>query len=126
MTGVDGGALLQAFETTYARLFGRVIPKLEVEAVTWTLSLSQPYTLPSVASPVIDRQPATPIGTRTMVEAAGGTVSASVYARPSLRPGDTLSGPAAIVEDGTTTIVPTGFTAQIASGGEIVIHGATP
>ena len=31
---------------TYARLFGRIIPRLEIEAVTWTLALSQPYALP--------------------------------------------------------------------------------
>ena len=35
-------ALRAAFETTYARLFGRIIPGLEIEVVTWTLALSQP------------------------------------------------------------------------------------
>ena len=62
--------------------------------------------------------------TRRMVEAINGEIiEAPVYTRASLAPGAGLSGPAAIVEDGTTTIVPTGFTAHIAHGGEIIIEG---
>jgi hypothetical protein len=37
--------------------------------------------------------------------------------------GAKVKGPAALVEAGTTTIVPTGFTAIVAVGGEIVIEG---
>ncbi len=41
---LDGAALKadmlrQAFEATYMQLFGRIIPNLEIEAVTWTLAL---------------------------------------------------------------------------------------
>jgi N-methylhydantoinase A len=62
--------------------------------------------------------------TRQMVEPATGVViDAPVYARALLGPGAEVTGPAAIVEDGTTTIVPTGFTARIAFGGEIIIEG---
>ncbi len=38
-----------AFDATYARLFGRIIPRLEIEALTWTLALSQPHDLPARA-----------------------------------------------------------------------------
>ena len=59
-----------------------------------------------------------------MVEAINGEIiDAPVYARASLLPGTAFSGPAAITEDGTTTIVPTGFAARIAHGGEIIIEG---
>ncbi|HEY0421988.1 MAG TPA: hydantoinase/oxoprolinase family protein, partial [Rhodopila sp.] len=109
--------------TTYARLFGRIIPGLEIEAVTWTLALSQPYELPAAVLPVATRTPAKPSSIRRMVEAAGGQiVDAPVYTRSALRPGARLSGPAAIVEDGTTSVVPVGFRAHIAAGGEIVIE----
>ena len=119
----DPSALRAAFEATYAQLFGRIIPGLEIEAVTWTLALSQPYAQPS-ANPLVARiRPAIAHDARDMTEPATGTiVSAPIYSRASLVPGDALSGPAAIAEDGTTTIVPTGFTARIAHGGEIIIE----
>jgi N-methylhydantoinase A len=63
--------------------------------------------------------------TRPIVEpTTGDTVDAPVYARDTLTPGTTFPGPAAITEPGTTTIVPTGCTAHIAHGGEIIIDGA--
>ena len=34
---LDPAALRAAFDATYARVYGRVIPRLEIEAVTWTL-----------------------------------------------------------------------------------------
>src|SRR6476619_6005715 len=73
-------ALRTAFETTYARLFGRIIPKLEIEAVTWTLALSQSYALPepSPASPRLGAAKAS--GTRRMIEPINGEpIDAPVY-----------------------------------------------
>ncbi|HVY14265.1 MAG TPA: hydantoinase/oxoprolinase family protein [Rhodopila sp.] len=121
---LDPAALRAAFEATYAQLFGRVIPRLEIEAVTWTLALSQPYALPEADPPPPMSEPASPTGLRRLVESASGeTVDAPVYDRRTLGQGATLKGPAAITEAGTTTIVPSGFTARIALGGEIIIEG---
>jgi N-methylhydantoinase A len=123
---LDPVALRDAFEQTYTQLFGRVIPRLEIEALTWTLGLSQPHALPSPNPPVVGAEPAVVKRTRSMIESiTGETIDAPVYARASLAPGTELSGPAAITEDGTTTIIPTGFTAHIAYGGEIIIEGAS-
>ena len=125
--GLDPAAMRAAFDETYTKLFGRVIPRLEVEALTWTLALSQPFTLP-VQQPVPpDAGPAHPSGTRRLVESATGeVVEASVYTRTDLSPGMRLHGPAAIVEDGTTTIVPGDCSAWIGHSGEIVIEGDLP
>ncbi len=121
---LDPTALRAAFETTYAQLFGRIIPGLEIEAVTWTLALSQPYALPSPDPVVVGTEQAVVERTRAMVESVtGASIDAPEYARASLSPGAELSGPAAITEDGTTTIIPSGFTARIAYGGEIIIEG---
>jgi N-methylhydantoinase A len=121
---VDHAALRAAFEATYAQLFGRIIPKLDIEAVTWTLALSEPYALPNADPPPPIAEKADAVGKRRMVEASSGeTVMAPVYHRALLTMGATLRGPAAITEAGTTTIVPTGFTARIAYGGEIIIEG---
>ncbi|MGE0418374.1 MAG: hydantoinase/oxoprolinase family protein [Acetobacteraceae bacterium] len=121
---VDPAGLRAAFDATYGRLFGRVIPRLEVEALTWTLALSQPAAPVAVAANPVDSGLADPTGSRELVDAATGTtVQAAVHARVDLRPGHRVPGPAAIVEEGTTTILPAGFTARIAAGGEIVIEG---
>jgi N-methylhydantoinase A len=121
---LDPAALRIAFETTYAQLFGRIIPGLEIEAVTWTLALSQPYALPSPDPLVAGTERALASSSRRMMEAIDGSfIDAPVYARASLPPGTVFLGPAAIVEDGTTTIVPTGFAVRVAFGGEIIIEG---
>jgi N-methylhydantoinase A len=121
---LDPAALREAFEATYARLFGRIIPGLEIEAVTWTLALSQAYALPSIDPPMAGTRPIAEQEIRRLVESVTGeSIDAPVYARASLAPGAEFSGPAVITEDGTTTIVPTGFTARIAYGGEIIIEG---
>ena len=41
--------LRRRFEATYDTVFGRVIPRLEVEALTWTLSLATDRPLPKPA-----------------------------------------------------------------------------
>ena len=42
--------LRRRFEATYETVFGRIIPKLEVEALTWTLSLATDRPLPKPAA----------------------------------------------------------------------------
>ena len=125
--GLDPAAMRAAFDETYTRLFGRVIPRLEVEALTWTLALSEPSSLPAPQPIPPDTGPARASGTRRLVESAtGDVVEASVYTRDDLSPGMRLRGPAAIVEDGTTTIIPGDCAAWIGHSGEIVIEGDVP
>jgi len=122
--GLEPAALRAAFDATYTRLFGRTIPRLEIEAVTWTLSLSQPSALPDHEADPPECGWAAAEGTcRTIDPATGDTVQASVYSRARLALGARLAGPASIIEDGTTTIVPGGFIARIKRGGEILIEG---
>ncbi len=121
---LDPASLRAAFDATYGRLFGRVIPKLEIEALTWTLSLSQPPAPVARAPDPPDAGRAPPAGHRRIVDGATGTaVEAALYSRDDLSAGMRIPGPAAIVEEGTTTILPAGFTARVGTGGEIVIEG---
>ena len=120
---LDPAALREAFDTTYARLFGRTIPRLEIEALTWTLGLAQPHALPAEVLPPDPLDAGPPSGQRRIIDTATGqTMTAAIHLRAALPVGARLSGPAAIVEDGTTTVVPSGYTAWIAAGGEIVIE----
>jgi len=119
----DGQAIHAAFETKYGAQYGRAVPGLAVEVLTWSLTLSAPS--PAVA----DAAPAPP-GPRE-AEAQGvrainlpgrdGAADARIFAREDLAPGDRLAGPAAISEAQTTTMVPDGFTARINRYGDIVL-----
>ena len=123
----DPATLRAAFDATYAALFGRVIPGLEVEVVTWMLALSQPRARPppSVPPPPVAAPP--PVGTRQVIEPGTGEgVTAAVYARAGLPVGATLIGPAAIVEAGTTTILPSGHTARVGADGELILERHVP
>jgi N-methylhydantoinase A len=120
---LDPAALRAAFDATYTRVYGRVIPRLEVEAVTWTLSLAEPHALPERLAVPPNAGDAVPSGHCRIVEATGGdAVDAALFVRADLAQGVRLRGPAVIVEDGTSTIVPSGYTARIAASDDIVIE----
>ena len=124
---LDPAALRAAFDATYARLFGRVIPGLAVEALTWTLALSQPFDLPVAVSLPEGGAAAEADGTCRIIDPATGRLdTAAVYQRARLRPGERLTGPAVVMEAGTSTIVPSGCSAQVdgARGLVVITDGA--
>jgi N-methylhydantoinase A len=123
----DPATLKAAFDATYTALFGRIIPRLEIEAITWTLALAQQHEPPGRASPPSVAGLATTSLTRPIIESeTGEVVEARVHRRERLILGETIHGPAAIVEDGTTTIIPSGRSARIGADREIIIEGSTP
>ena len=122
-TPEDPALLRGLFDTAYAAMFGRVIPRLEVEAVTWTLSLATDRPLPT-PMPAVPPQPcAAAVAHRPLFDPASGvSAEAAVYDRTTLRPGMGFSGPALVVEDETTTVVPAGFDAAVNALGQIVLE----
>jgi N-methylhydantoinase A len=124
---VAAAALRAAFDATYARVYGRVIPGLEVEAVTWTLALAQPVALPERLPTPADVAPPPPTGSVRLIDPASGEATdAAVYPRATLQVGARLTGPAIIVEAGTSSIVPPGFSARVGAAGELLIEDVTP
>ncbi len=119
----DAATLHAAFETSYAALFGRTIPRLEVEALTWALSLATDRPLPAATAAAMLHPAPPPLGHRRVLDAATGQwEEAALYERTALRPGAQLKGPALVVEDETTTVVPRGFTATINGLRQIVLE----
>jgi N-methylhydantoinase A len=123
---IDGDAardLRRRFEATYETVFGRIIPKLEVEALTWTLSLATDRPLPKAAGEAVAVAAPKASGHREVLDPASGRhEQAAIHERMALAPGMSLDGPALIVEDGTTTVVPQGFSARINALGQIVLE----
>lgn len=119
---VDAAGLRAAFDATYARLYGRVIPGLEVEALTWILSLAEAHALPEVAAMPSDCPAGPPSGRQHVIDPATGLgAEADIYLRAALPPGARFRGPAVVLEDGTSTVVPPGFTAKLAAAGELLL-----
>jgi N-methylhydantoinase A len=122
--GADAARELhRRFEATYEAVFGRAIPKLEVEALTWTLSIATARPLPKPAGAAPAARAPAPSGRRRVLDPVSGRhEEAAVHERSTLGPGMALDGPALIVEDGTTTVVPQGFAARINALSQIVLE----
>lgn len=115
--------LRQRFDVAYRELYGRTIPELDVEILSWTLTLSAPAPLTAVADTWRQDQPAIPIASRQLFDVViGELVDADCYARDSMRPGDYLEGPALVIEEQTTTFVATGFTGSVSDQGHLVLE----
>ncbi|MBW6399099.1 hydantoinase/oxoprolinase family protein [Roseomonas sp. HJA6] len=120
--GAEGVATLRAlFEAEYRRHFGRIIPGMEVECLTWTMTLIAET--PAAPVPELPAAAATAAaGSRALFDTATmRTEPAALHARPGLPPGTRLTGPAIIAEEETTTVLPAGFTAEIDALGQIVL-----
>ena len=123
LTVDDGAGLKAAFDAAYEDLFGRVIPSMQVEILTWALSIS-------TVSPEIDHREevtegpiAQPAGEQKLFDSdLTEFVAAPVYQRENLEPGMTLKGPALIMEAQTTTMVTNQFLAIINTSGHIELR----
>ena len=119
----DTAELRRGFEREYRALFQRVIPDGAVEILSWTLTLSTPNALPKALAGVGRKDGAAAIGTRPVFDATTEAFAeVAVYRRPDLDLGQTVAGPALIVEDETTTFVSARFDAAIDAAGSIVLE----
>ena len=106
-------SLREAFDTAYEALYGRLIDGLDVEVLSWTLTLRAPT--PSLSFAMRSAFPS------ARSEAGGHPVRVE---RETLTSGDRLTGPCTVVEDQTVTVVPAGFTAHVDAVGNIVLARA--
>src|SRR4030095_1312636 len=90
------------------------------EALSWSVTVSTEARRPAtVAQPA--RQPAPrPVGARRFFDARQSRhVEVPVYWRNDLQPGATITGPAIIAEDETSTFVSQAFDAWLDAGGRV-------
>jgi N-methylhydantoinase A len=116
-------ALHEAFEAAYRRHYGRTIPGVDIEVLTWTLELATEVEAPAPVSRLPACEAGKPETTKALFDCERTAfVDAAFYRRDKLRPGTCLAGPALIAEVQTTTVVPAGFEASIDSAGAIVMR----
>ena len=123
LVGDDGETLQRAFDEAYATHYARTIPGMDVEVLTWALTLRAPVPPPE---PTIDPPPheaRPPCGERELFNTRRADYdTVAVYPREQLEPGMRIAGPALIPEAQTTTVVANGFDAWVDGLGYLVME----
>ena len=116
-------AVADAYAAAYRRQYGPPIDGVPLEFVAWTVRAeSEMDTAANRVEGAPDRDTSA-AGQRRIVDTAGsGPVTARVFDRDRLRPGEPVAGPTIVVEAQTSTIVPPGFTLTPDAFGSLVLE----
>jgi len=113
-TDADRAPLVQRFEAAYRRLYSRSIPGVDIEILSWVVSLRAPAEGRLAAETVERPGEAAPKSHRAVFDPDRGEfVDTPIYWRADLAPGAQIRGPAVIAEDETSTVVSADFDARI-------------
>jgi N-methylhydantoinase A len=122
----DRVVLQAAFDDAYHRLYGRLIPGLDVEVLSFGLDLTSAAEPIRPAADTPRPHAPAPAGSRQLLDpATGATLEVPVYRRPDLAPGATFEGPAIIAEDDTTILVPSAGGARVDGQGHVWLERHT-
>jgi N-methylhydantoinase A len=121
----DGATLAEAFAAAYRALYSRVIPGVDIEVVSWVLSLSAAAQATAKVAQAVALYFPEPVGRRSLCDPAGEMIEASVHRRRDLRPGARIVGPAIITEDETSTVVSPSFEATVNGFGYLELRRQT-
>jgi N-methylhydantoinase A len=121
----DGPKLRAAFEKLYKVLYGLIIPSMEIEAVTWSVTVSSaPPQVRRAGKPRAAAAPKARKSRQVYDPDVGKLVAMPIYWRFDMKPGARVNGPAIIAENETSTLVGSNFRAHIDSLGYIVLERA--
>jgi N-methylhydantoinase A len=127
-TDADAATLQALFDQQYRKTYSRTIPNLGVEALTWMLVLvgKRKDMTPEPARANGPVGPAPIERTKPVFDGEiGKFVTASVIRRDTMQEGSTFSGPAVIIEDQTTTFVPSAFNGHVNAHGHLILKRQT-
>jgi len=123
LTAGDKPLIEGLFAERYQQLFGRTIPKLGLEVMTWSLAAHIPVAPPVQACATPRGATLAPEHTRDIFDPdLMRTIPHGIYARATLTPGTVIPGPAIIVEDETSTLVGRNFDAVLLNTGYIQLE----
>ena len=93
-----------------------------IEVLSWSVLATTQPAKPEPIAPVARSGAPEAIGSRVYFDGkAGAGITIPLYRREAMTPGATISGPAIIAEDETSTFVSTSFDAHIDAAGCIVM-----
>lgn len=117
----DSTMLRKTFEESYRRQYGRVIDNVEIEILTWTVTVGTQSMAETVEADIA-AEPARAFAERFVFDLGTGTsIKTAIYRRSHLVPGASFAGPAVVVEAATSTVVGPGYWAKVARDGSIVM-----
>ena len=120
LTVADVPGIRAAYEQEYAKFFDRAVPGSDIEVLSYAVVLTTETPDIAVAPPPVQAGAAVRSGTQTVRDTATGAVSAwSVFNRAELVPGTSVTGPAIVAEDETSTLVGPGWRATVNAVGYI-------
>jgi N-methylhydantoinase A len=127
--GKDDAAVIGTlYDAQYEKNYGRRIPGLKAEVLTWTLLLTAAIEVPDDVAPQSGGAagPAPVDSMRSVFDTdLGKFVDASVIRRTQAGAGSTFSGPALIIEDQTTIWVPSSFDGSVSAHGHVILTKRT-
>ena len=120
----DRQTITDAFTQTYQALYRRTISHADIEALSWTVTVSA---VEDSASPAIEfssaEADAAPLRRSRLFDGRlGRFIDSPVYWRDSIGVRQAIEGPAIIAEDETSTVVTSSFVASIDSTGSIILQ----
>jgi N-methylhydantoinase A len=106
-------------------LYGLIIPSMEIEAVTWSVTVSStPPKVKRAGKPKAAKTPKPRKQRQVYDPDLGKLVTMPVYWRFDMPAGTRIKGPAIIAENETSTLVAANFRAHVDSLGYIVLDRA--
>jgi N-methylhydantoinase A len=116
-------AVRKPFHEAYQRIYGIADEKAPVEIINLRVTVvgvtakpQPPPAAPHAAGEAVKH------GSRRLLE-HGREVTADVYRREDLRPGDEFTGPTIVEAADTTVYIPTGFSGAVDGWGNLLIEG---
>ena len=123
LAAADNDLIREAFEKAYESTYGRIIPNLDLELVSWAVEVIAPNDTPESANSAGDAPAPSPYDTRSLLDTGSGErFDAATYRREDIQPGSRIEGPAIIVEDDTSTVVSPSFDATVNALGYILLE----
>ncbi|GAA2243936.1 hydantoinase/oxoprolinase family protein [Herbiconiux moechotypicola] len=122
VTAESIGAVVGAFHDAYEARNGNRFDAFPVEGVTYRVEIVVPsQKVDYTPAPAAEPFPAVPEGTSTLRHLLDEPVEVEWFTRSALTVGATVTGPAVIREELSTTFVAVGQTAVVGRSGELVI-----
>jgi N-methylhydantoinase A len=117
--------LRQAFIDAYTTLFGHAVDGLDVEVVSWALSLRTEQAVPERVTASVGEMSLSvaPLDRRPVFDAKSGRFhDCAIYERLQLPAGVQIPGPAVIVENETSTLVTPGYGVTLQQDGCLLVQ----
>jgi N-methylhydantoinase A len=119
-TSADRAAFTALFEEAYRRFYSRPIPGVDIEILSWVVTIAAPARGELAAPTKVKANKPVPRAHRPVFDPQNGEfLNVPIYWRPDLEPGAVIAGPAVIAENDTSTVVSPLFDACIDAFGYI-------